>query len=62
MVGHIELKRRLTAGELGRVFQIHTRRLCPFPARIRDVGVVVDQATNDLDIMGYLTGSEAVRV
>lgn len=70
MVGHIErynpavieLKRRLEAGELGRIFQIHARRLGPFPARIRDVGVVVDLATHDLDIMRYLTGSEAVRV
>jgi len=70
MVGHIErynpaiieLKRRLDAGELGRAFQIHARRLGPFPARIRDVGVVVDLATHDLDIMRFLTGSEVVRV
>jgi len=70
MVGHIErynpaiieLKRRLDAGELGRTFQIHARRLGPFPARIRDVGVVVDLATHDLDIMRFLTGSEVVRV
>ena len=41
MIGHIvrfnpavqELKRRLDAGELGRVFQVHSRRLGPFPAR-----------------------------
>jgi UDP-N-acetylglucosamine 3-dehydrogenase len=70
MVGHIErfnpavveLKRRLLAGELGRVFQIHTRRLGPFPARIQDVGVVMDLATHDLDIMRFLTGSEVIRV
>lgn len=70
MVGHIErynpavteLKRRLDGGELGRLFQIHARRLGPFPARIRDVGVVVDLATHDLDIMRYLTGSEVIRV
>jgi predicted dehydrogenase len=70
MVGHIErfnpavleLKRRLDAGELGRVFQIHTRRLGPFPARIQDVGVVLDLATHDLDIMHYLTGSLPSRI
>lgn len=70
MVGHIErfnpavleLKRRLDAGELGRIFQIHTRRLGPFPARVRDVGVVLDLGTHDLDIMRYLTGAEAVRI
>jgi predicted dehydrogenase len=69
-VGHIErynpavidLRRRLAAGELGRVIQVHARRLGPFPARIRDVGVVVDLATHDLDIMRFITGSEVTRV
>jgi predicted dehydrogenase len=69
-VGHIErfnpaileLRRRLDAGELGRVFQIHATRLGPFPARIRDVGVVVDLAPHDLDIMRFLIGSEPVRI
>lgn len=70
MVGHIErynpaiieLRDRLARGELGKVFQIHARRLGPFPERIRDVGVVVDLATHDLDVMRFLTGQEAVRV
>jgi predicted dehydrogenase len=70
MVGHIErfnpaiveLKRRLVAGDLGRAFEIRARRVGPFPKRIRDVGVVVDLATHDLDVMRYLTGSEPVRV
>ena len=69
-VGHIErfnpaireLRRRLEANELGRVFQINATRLGPFPARIRDVGVVVDLAPHDLDIMRYLVGSEPVRI
>jgi len=58
----IELKRRLTLGELGRVFQIHARRLGPFPARVRDVGVVIDLAAHDLDIMWYLLGAEVTRI
>ena len=58
----IELKRRLAGGQLGRVFQMNARRLGPFPQRIRDVGVVVDLATHDIDVMRYLTGSEIVRV
>lgn len=70
MVGHIErynpaiieLRRRLDAGQLGRIFQIHARRLGPFPNRIHDVGVIMDLATHDLDIMRYLTHSEATRV
>lgn len=69
-VGHIErynpavteLKRRLDAGELGGIFQVHARRLGPFPARVRDVGVVVDLAPHDLDIMRYLTGKEVARL
>lgn len=58
----IELKRRLDAGELGRIFQIHTRRLGPFPPRVRDVGVIVDLAPHDLDLMRYLTGQEVCRL
>ncbi len=69
-VGHIErfnpaviaLKAHLADGELGRVFQIDARRQGPFPARVRDVGVVIDLAVHDLDIMRYVTGSEIVRV
>jgi predicted dehydrogenase len=70
MVGHIvrfnpaiqELKRKLIVGDLGRIFQIVCRRVGPFPARIRDVGVVVDLATHDLDLMRYLIGSDPLRV
>ncbi len=69
-VGHIErfnpavveVKRRLQAGELGQVFHLHARRLGPFPPRIRDVGVTLDLATHDLDVMRYLTNSEIERV
>jgi UDP-N-acetylglucosamine 3-dehydrogenase len=69
-VGHIErfnpaireLKRRLDDGELGRVFQIKATRLGPFPNRIRDVGVVVDLAPHDLDVMRYLLDADPVRI
>jgi len=47
---------------LGRIFQVRCRRLGPFPARVRDVGVVIDLATHDLDLIRYLTGHEMVRV
>jgi predicted dehydrogenase len=70
MVGHVErfnpaileLKRRLEDGQLGKMFQIHARRLGPFPQRIRDVGVVIDLATHDLDVMCYLVDADVVRV
>lgn len=70
MIGHIErfnpaivaLKERIAAGELGRVFQIDARRQGPFPARVQDVGVVIDLAVHDLDVMRYVSGSEIKRV
>ena len=63
-VGHIErynpalqsLRARLTAGELGEVYQVVTRRQGPFPARIADVGVVKDLATHDIDLTAWVTG------
>jgi predicted dehydrogenase len=58
----VELKRRLRAGELGRVFQIHARRVGPFPERVRDVGVVLDLATHDIDLMRFLLETDITRV
>lgn len=70
MVGHIirfnpaiqSLKARLDNGDLGKIFQVFCRRAGPFPARIRDVGVVVDLAPHDVDVMRYLTGLDPMRV
>ncbi len=64
-VGHIErynpalqqLKHRLQEGQAGDIFQIATRRIGPFPARIKDVGVVKDLATHDLDLTAWVAGS-----
>ena len=69
-IGHVErfnpavreLQRRIATGDLGRVFQVHARRQGPFPARIRDVGVVIDLATHDLDVMCHLVGTDVSRV
>jgi UDP-N-acetylglucosamine 3-dehydrogenase len=68
-VGHVErfnpavreLHRRLEEQALGRVFQVHTRRLSPFPPRVGDTGVALDLATHDLDLMCRLAGT-AVRI
>lgn len=62
-VGHIErfnpalreARQRLAAGDLGEVFQVSTRRQSPFPARIADVGVVMDLATHDIDLTAWVT-------
>jgi len=69
MVGHIvrfdpaiqALKQHLDAGELGRIFQIVCRRVGPFPARVRDVGVVIDLAPRDLDVMRFVSADEPIR-
>ena len=58
-VGHIErfnpavleLGRLLEAGWLSTVYAITSRRAGPFPDRIRDVGVTVDLATHDVDML-----------
>lgn len=65
MIGHIErfnpaileLKKRID--QAGDIYQITSRRLGPFPDRIRDVGVVVDLASHDIDAMNFLLGSPA---
>jgi predicted dehydrogenase len=69
-VGHIErfnpalqqLKRRLDEGQAGHIFQVTTRRIGPYPARIRDVGVVKDLATHDIDSTAWVTSSSYASV
>jgi predicted dehydrogenase len=69
-VGHIErfnpaiiaLKEQIDDHELGGVFQISARRVGPFPPRIRDVGVVIDLATHEVDILNYLIGAPICRM
>ena len=58
----VELRRRVAAGEIGRVLEMRARRLGPRPARVRDVGVALDLATHDLDLMRWLAGEEATSV
>lgn len=63
MVGHIErfnpaiieLKRRID--QVGAIFEISAHRVGPFPDRIRDVGVVVDLASHDIDAMNFILES-----
>lgn len=69
-VGHIErfnpvvvaLAERLRAGDLSRIHSLKTVRGGPMPHRIRDVGVAIDLASHDIDIMIHLLGEEPVRV
>jgi predicted dehydrogenase len=69
-VGHVErfnpavleLGRLLDGGWLSTVYSIASRRAGPFPARIRDVGVTVDLATHDVDILSWIAGERPARV
>ena len=69
-VGHIErfnpavaaLAERLAGGALSRTFSIKTLRAGPLPERMRDVGVAVDLATHDVDIICHLAGARPERV
>lgn len=69
-VGHVErfnpslmaLRERLLAGQLGEIFLVATERVGPFPERIRDVGVVKDLATHDLDIVRWVADAPITTV
>jgi len=69
-VGHVErfnpavleLGRLLEQGWLSTVYAITSRRAGPFPARIRDVGVTIDLATHDVDILSWIAGERPERV
>ncbi len=69
-VGHVErfnpviteLHKRLRAGEAGPIYKICTQRLSPYPPRIKDVGVVIDLATHDINLIPYLMDDLIVRL
>ncbi len=70
-VGHVE-RFNPAVLELGRlvherswlsvVYAIASRRAGPFPARIRDVGVTIDLATHDVDMLSWIAGERPSRV
>ncbi|MCK4733928.1 MAG: Gfo/Idh/MocA family oxidoreductase [Methanophagales archaeon] len=69
-IGHIErfnpavmkLKEIIEKGILGKMLLISTRRVGPFVPRITDVGIIVDSATHDIDVIRYLVGKEPVNI
>lgn len=70
MVGHIErfnpavleLKKRIQNGYLGEIYKVHCVRVSPFPQRVVDVGVTVDLAIHEIDILRYLINSRITRL
>ena len=69
-VGHVErynpavleMGRLLRAGWLSTIYAISSRRAGPFPARTRDVGVMVDLGTHDVDMLSWIAGERPTRV
>jgi UDP-N-acetylglucosamine 3-dehydrogenase len=70
MIGHIErfnpaiiaLKERISANEIGHIFQMDAHRQGPFPTRVGDVGVAIDLAVHDLDVMLYVSQKDVIRL
>jgi predicted dehydrogenase len=58
----VALREKLAGGLIGTIYQMHARRLSPFPQRDHMVGVALDLATHDIDVMRYLSGDEVSRV
>jgi predicted dehydrogenase len=56
------LKKRIEQGEAGSLVQIEARRVGPFFPRERDVGVVQDLATHDIDVLRHLVACDIDRV
>jgi UDP-N-acetylglucosamine 3-dehydrogenase len=69
-VGHIErhnpavkyAKAAAQNGQFGKVISAHAKRVSSYPGRIGDVGVVIDLAIHDIDIIRYVTGLEVESV
>ncbi len=65
--GHVErfnpavrvAKKLVDEGEIGEIVTATSKRLGPYPPRIRDVGVATDLAIHDIDIFNYLFESKA---
>lgn len=70
MVGHVEhfnpaitkLKELIDSGQLGEIISISAKRVGPYQTRIKDVGVIVDIGTHDVEVMSYLYGEKVKEV
>jgi UDP-N-acetylglucosamine 3-dehydrogenase len=70
LVGHVErfnpaiikLKELIDSGLLGEVVSISAKRVGLYNPRIKDVGIIIDLGTHDIDIMSYLYGQRIKEV
>lgn len=69
LIGHVErfnpavlrMKEIIDSGKLGHVVSISAKRVGPLPPRVRDVGIIIDLAVHDIDVISYLYGKEDIR-
>ncbi len=65
-IGHIErynpsvlkLKEVIDNGDLGDIMSINAKRVGPLAIRVRDVGIIIDSAVHDIDVISYLFGEK----
>jgi len=55
-------KEALREGRFGKLISLESRRVSSFPSRIRDVGVIMDLAIHDIDVIRHITSSEILAV
>ncbi len=59
----VRLTRHMLANnKFGDLISIASRRVSSFPARIKDVGVILDLGIHDIDVMRYLVGLDVTSV
>ena len=68
--GHVErfnpavqkAKELLNKNIIGKIVSVSAKRVGPYPPRIKDVGVAIDLAIHDLDVMYYLLNEEVTQI
>lgn len=58
----LEAKKLLREKCIGEVVSVSAKRVGPFPPRIKDVGVTIDLAIHEVDVMSYLLDSPVSRI
>lgn len=70
MAGHVErfnpavlkLKETISQGMLGEIVTMNAKRVGPMVIRIADVGVIIDLAVHDIDVMSFLSDSRVKEI
>jgi UDP-N-acetylglucosamine 3-dehydrogenase len=70
MVGHVErfnpavvkAKQLINDGKLGQIVSVSSKRVGPYAPRLSDIGVCLDLAIHDIDVMRFITNQEVCEV